>query len=161
MIAFAWIIGLALLTRFFAGVEEQQINPNQFPAGSVDISGSHEVVLKQNRYGHYVLNATINGHEATMLLDTGATDVVVSDDLARDIGLRRGPAGYAMTANGRVKIYQTTIDQLQIGSILLHSVPASINPAMDGGGVLLGMSALKQLEFSQRGNELTLRLLTP
>jgi aspartyl protease family protein len=36
-------------------------------------------------------------------------------------------------------------------------VRASINPAVDNIGILLGMSVLKQLEFTQRGDTLILR----
>ncbi|MCL6415984.1 retroviral-like aspartic protease family protein [Aestuariirhabdus sp. Z084] len=159
MMAVAWIIGLVLLTRYFAGVEEQLYNPNATPATQTDIQGNPELVLKQNRYGHYVLGGTINGHNATLLLDTGATAVVVASDLAKEIGLKRGLPSYAQTANGRVQVYNTRIDQLKLGNILLHDVSATINPAMHGNEVLLGMSALRQLEFTQRGEELTLRLL--
>ncbi len=160
MMAIAWIIGLALLTRYFSNVEEQQYNPNATPQSRIDEQGVPELVLQQNRFGHYILGGTINNHNATLLLDTGATAVVVADQLARKIGLKRGAAGYANTANGRVKVYNTRIQSLQIGDIALYDVPASINPAMQGDEVLLGMSALRQLEFTQRGNTLTLRPLS-
>jgi aspartyl protease family protein len=39
----------------------------------------------------------------------------------------------------------------------LQQVRASINPNMQGNEVLLGMSFLKHLEFTQRGDSLTLR----
>ncbi|RRJ83538.1 TIGR02281 family clan AA aspartic protease [Aestuariirhabdus litorea] len=161
MIAIAWIIGLALLTRYFAGVEEQQYNPNSTPQSRLDADGLPELVLRQNRFGHYLLTGAINGQPATLLLDTGATAVVVAESLARKAGLQRGVAGYANTANGRVRVFSTRIASLQMGEIVLYDVPASINPAMQGDEVLLGMSALRQLEFTQRGQELTLRPLPP
>ena len=52
-----------------------------------------------------------------------------------------------------------TIAELQIGDILLTGVRASINPAMTGNTVLLGMSALRHVEFTQRGDQLTLRYI--
>ena len=54
---------------------------------------------------------------------------------------------------------QTEINKLSIGQITLYNVDANINPGMQSGHVLLGMSALKQLEFTQRGNTLILRTL--
>jgi len=48
----------------------------------------------------------------------------------------------------------------QLGEILLHDVAALITPGMDGDEVLLGMSALKQLEFTQRDGTLVLRQTT-
>ncbi len=62
-----------------------------------------------------------------------------------------------MTANGLVTVYETRVEQLTIGGIELSNIKASINPAMSPPGVLLGMSALEQIEFNQKGDSLTLR----
>jgi aspartyl protease family protein len=61
------------------------------------------------------------------------------------------------TANGQVTVIKTLIKELRIGSIVLYDVAANINPGMKSDEILLGMSALKRVEFSQRGKELTLR----
>ena len=58
-----------------------------------------------------------------------------------------------------VTVYSTSVDELLIGNIVLHDVQASITPSMPGDTILLGMSALKQIEFTQRDNTLTLRQL--
>lgn len=156
-----WIIGLLLLTQFFAGQEKSWRNPNQTPEYRTTQAGAQEVVLQRNRQGHYIVSGSINNHAAEFLLDTGATDVVISGDLAERFGLKRGFRGIATTANGNVTVYATHIDQLSIGNITLYQVDASINPAMDDL-ILLGMSALKQLELTQRDDTLTLRYyLTP
>mgnify|MGYP006185209835 CR=1 FL=1 len=59
-----------------------------------------------------------------------------------------------------VDAWRSRIARLQLGDIVLHDIPASIVPGMDKSGagteILLGMSALKQLEFHQQGNQLTL-----
>jgi len=62
-----------------------------------------------------------------------------------------------LTANGIVEVRDTTIETLQLGSIRLSNIRASINPGMVGEEILLGMSALKDLEFTQRGSKLTLK----
>lgn len=152
----AVVIGMAMLTWFFAGVEERQYNPNADPE-SVIFAKSVEVPLKRNRFGHYLVNGQINGKEVAFLLDTGATDVVVPEDTAQRLKLAYGRKGRAMTANGPVTIYQTRINELQIGEIRLYDVNASINPAMSDTAILLGMSALGKIEFTQSGNTLTLR----
>lgn len=156
MFAIALILGIATLTLFFGGALERQHNPNQDPR-SVMNAESIEVNLKRNRQGHYVVTGTINNRAVEFLLDTGATDVVVPEAMASDLHLRRGRRGRAMTANGPVEIYETTIDQLKIGEIVLYNVKASINPGMAPPEVLLGMSALGQVEFIQTGDSLTLR----
>ena len=156
MLTIGAILGMAMLTWFFSGVEENQRNPNRDP-DSLIFQETVEVPLKRNRQGHYMVNGSINGRDVEFLLDTGATDVVVPEATARRLGLSYGRQGRAMTANGPVTIYQTHIDDLQIGGIHLRDIDASINPGMGSGAILLGMSALGKIEFSQSGNTLTLR----
>lgn len=149
------VLGMILLTFFFGGVEENQRNPNSDPT-SLIFSESIEVPLKRNRQGHYMLVGQINGEDVEFLLDTGATDVVVPESIARRLGLPYGGRGRAMTANGPVTIYQTRIEELHLGEIRLTNINASINPSMEGA-ILLGMSALGQIEFSQQADTLTLK----
>ncbi|MFP6809397.1 MAG: TIGR02281 family clan AA aspartic protease [Pseudomonadales bacterium] len=156
MFAVAFILGIAMLTMFFGEVEKRQHNPNQNP-DSVSTDQLIEVNLQRNRQGHYVVSGTINNRPVEFLLDTGATDVVVPAALADRLMLKRGRPGMAMTANGSVKIYATSIDQLKIGDIVLYNVKASINPGMAPPSILLGMSALGRIEFIQSGDSLTLR----
>lgn len=157
MMTLAWIIGLLLLTKAFDFWGEKQINPNQAPVSSVSAEGVREVVLQRNRFHHYVSSGQINGSEVQFMLDTGASDVVVPAQLAARLQLSKGLAGYAKTANGRIKIYSTTLDTLRIGDIALYNVRAAINPHMSGDEVLLGMSALRSIDFVQKGDKLTLR----
>ncbi len=157
MLISSFILGLAGLTFFFEGKLRQQSNPNRNPLSMELLSGIREVVLQQNRQGHYVANGTINDVAVTFLLDTGATDVAIPETIATQAGLQRGTASRAATANGVVTVYSTRVDELTIGNIVLEGVNASITSSMVGNTILLGMSALKQIEFSQRGSELTLR----
>ena len=156
MLVLAWVVGLALAAHWFSGIEQERRNPNQNPDSQV--SGNVvEVRLEDNRNGHYVLSGEINGVLVTLLLDTGATMVAVPSDLALDLGLTRGAPFMVSTANGMAQSYRTRIDTLRIGEILLHDVAAAIVPGMGGNEILLGMSALRQLDFTQRGGELVLR----
>ena len=116
-----------------------------------------EVVLKRNPNGHYLAGGEINGVRVTFLLDTGATDVAISEELAKRLDLRRGAVRLSRTANGTVRSWNTVLDDVKLGSIRLGNVRASILPTMHAGEVLLGMSFLKQLELVQRGNMLTLK----
>ena len=136
----------------------QQINPNRDPVSYSSATGS-EVRLKRNRMGHYVTAGVINGQPVTFLLDTGATDVSVPAHLARSLSLVPGYRQLARTANGTIEVAQTEISTLAIGTIELRNVDANLNPGMQGDQILLGMSALKQLEFTQRGDWLILRSL--
>lgn len=158
MLLVGWLIVLGLLTLVFNQWQEQRLNPNQQPLTQLSASGQKEVVLQRNRYGHYVTSGLINGHDVTLLLDTGATTVAVPENLAGQLGLKKMARGTASTANGLAEIYYTRIDSLSIGDIELRDISASINPGMNHDGtVLLGMSVLKNIEFTQRGDQLTLR----
>lgn len=159
MLVASCVIGLGLLTLFFDDILGRQYNPNRRPASQLLVDGGAEVILQRNRQGHYVMTGRINDIRATFLLDTGATDVVISEALADRAGLPEGLPTQAMTANGVVTVYSTSVPVLEMGEIALYDVRASINPAMQNDTVLLGMSALRHVEFSQRGDTLTLRLL--
>lgn len=74
-----------------------------------------------------------------------------------DLGLKRGRAVMVNTANGLTESYSTVIESLVLGDIRLHGVAAGIVPGMQGDEILLGMSALRQLDFSQQGGQLILR----
>lgn len=157
MIAAGFIVGLGLLTTLFDGILDNARNPNSNPESSINAFGETEVVLQSNRQGQYVMTGSINNLPTEFILDTGATDVVIPPGLAEAAGLEYGYQSQAMTANGLVNIYSTTIDELTLGAITLNNVRASINPAMHESMVLLGMSALRQVEFNQQGSQLTLR----
>ena len=83
--------------------------------------------------------------------------MVIPVGIAQNLKLKKGRSSIARTANGSVKVYRTRIDRLTMGDIVLENVAASINPGMQGQAVLLGMSALSQVEFVQSGNELRIR----
>ena len=156
MLIIAWLMIFILLGLFFKEVLDQQTNPNTQPLSQGN-QQLVEVVLLPNRQHHYIVSGLVNQQPVTFLLDTGATDVVVPETVARRLGLNKGATQFATTANGTVTVYNTVIDQLGIGDIKLQQLRASINPAMDGEVILLGMSALKQVEFTQSNGTLILR----
>ncbi|MBL4828210.1 MAG: TIGR02281 family clan AA aspartic protease [Spongiibacteraceae bacterium] len=156
MFILAWGVLLVLLAFFFDDWLGKQQNPNQTPSSS-NKGGTIEVILLPNQRHHYIVNGMINDHPVVFLLDTGASDVVIPQQLAKKIGLQRGPKHYASTANGTISVYHTQLDKVQIGEITLRDIKASINPSMDESVVLLGMSALRKVEFAQRGDTLILR----
>lgn len=156
MLILVWIIAFVGLTLFFGNWEKKQYNPNTDPRSQKD-GISTSVTLKRNRFQHYIASGKINGSQVIFLLDTGATDVVVPAGLAAKLGLEKGREGLVQTANGTVTVWKTRLESLELGSIKLYDVRAAINPGMDGQEVLLGMSALKHLEFTQSGDTLTIR----
>ena len=159
MIILAWILGLGLLTYFFNSFLDRQHNPNQQLVSRMSESGIPEVSLRRNRSDHYVASGEINGQSVRFLLDTGASDVVIPENIAEHLGLRKGAPLSYQTANGMVTGYRTTLDSVVLGPLKLLGVPASINPHFQSNDILLGMSVLKRLEFTQRGDTLTIKPL--
>ena len=152
-----WTLLFALSGMFFNQLLNHDRNPNQQVKSYVDANGVREVVLKRNRMGHYNVTGFINGRAVEFMLDTGATDIAIPASLARDLHLHRLSQMRYSTANGTVYNYTTRLNAVRVGNIVLHDLPASINSNMDNGIVLLGMSFLKKIEFSQRGDILILR----
>ncbi|MFC3607716.1 retropepsin-like aspartic protease family protein [Stutzerimonas tarimensis] len=156
MLVLAWVAGLYLATQFFSEWEFSRLNPNLTPE-SQRTGEFIEVTLSGNAQGHFVAAGRINGERVTFLLDTGATDVAVPARLAEQLGLSRGQPQPVMTASGPSTGYRTRIERLELGDIVLNGVPALLIPDFDSPVVLLGMSALKQLEFTQRAGTMLLR----
>ncbi len=151
-----WVLLVIMLTYLFRNILDRQHNPNQELASRV--TGEYaEVVLKRNKFGHYVASGKINGQPVVFMLDTGATHVAVPARVAGRLGLKRGRKRIYQTANGPAAAWATVLDSVSLGDIEVRDVRASINPQMDNEEILLGMSFLKQIEFTQRGDLLILR----
>ncbi len=156
MIVIAWIIFLIMLYLIFDDQLLQRNNPNQNIVTTVN-GYQKEIVLQRNAYGHYVSSGTINNHEVTFLLDTGASDVAIPESVADEIGLEKGQTIIIKTANGNTKAYRTHLDHVAIGDIRLYDLNATILGNITGDEVLLGMNFLKHFEIIQRGRTLTIR----
>ena len=156
MILLGWLLALGLLTYYFDQWLERRENPNFSPIATTE-GGINQVVLERNYQHHYLTRGTINQVPVTFLVDTGATTVAIPKHLAEQLGLAPGALQMSTTANGVVETRATIIDELTLGSITLHDVPANINPGMRGDEILLGMSALKNIEFTHKNGVLTLK----
>ena len=158
MLVLAFVVTIGLATLFFGDVLEKQRNPNQQFENTINAEGIPEIVLQQNRHGHYLATGSINDHSVDFLLDTGATDVAIPGKLAKRLNLKPGAEIQVSTANGIILARMTRLDRVDLGTISLRNVKATINPYMDENDeILLGMSFLRKLEMIQRGETLILR----
>lgn len=109
--------------------------------------------------GHYYLTLELDGVPVRFVVDTGATDIVLSDKDAERVGIARDEmmyTGQARTANGVVRTARTWIDEMKLGEIVDANVPVWVTEG-DMHGSLLGMAYLQRFERIQiSGNELTL-----
>ncbi len=120
-----------------------------------------DVEIVRGQGGDFSIGAHINGVKIPMVLDTGATSVVLTQDAARAAGLPIEILNYSVnidTANGRTKAAPVTLDRLAVGSLIERSVPALVVQHAQLKNNLLGMSFLNRLQsWEVRGDRLRLR----
>jgi aspartyl protease family protein len=107
------------------------------------------VEIARGQSGEFALQAKINGVKAPMVIDTGATSVVLTYETAKAAGLPLELLEYDVdveTAGGHTKAARLTLDRLAIGKLVERSVPALVVPRGQMKTNLLGMSFLDRLE---------------
>jgi len=96
-----------------------------------------------------------------MVLDTGASSVVLTPEAAKAAGLPLEVLSYSVTietANGRARAAPVMLDRIAVGSILERSVPALVAQPGQLRVSLLGMSFLNRLEgWDVRNDRLRMR----
>lgn len=122
------------------------IQRDVLPRQSVVSSGVVEVPRRGD--GHYYLTLRINDAPVEFVVDTGATDVVLTTQDARKVGIDPDNLdfiGTAMTANGRVRTAPTRVDTAVLGDITVENLKVYVNEGMMDTS-LLGMSYLRRFE---------------
>ncbi len=119
------------------------------------------VEIARARGGSFSVATQVNGARVDMMLDTGASAVVLTQEAARAAGLPLEVLNYSVqvdTANGRTRAAPVTLDRLSIGGITERSVPALIAQPGQLRVSLLGMSFLNRLQrWEVRGDRLSMR----
>lgn len=108
-----------------------------------ETESAHRVIrIKADSRGHYVVKGIADGVPLEFMIDSGATNIVLTKADARR--LNTGPLRFDVTtstANGTVKSAEMTIGTLTVGSYTLTGAPALVNGGeLDGS--LLGMTWL-------------------
>jgi aspartyl protease family protein len=162
--ALLWgVVGLLLIAGYSYKFELREAGDRvlaQLVPGHV-ISHGRTVEVARTSGGDFAISAQINGVRVPMILDTGASSVVLSRDDAKAIGLPLEVLAYTVTietANGRTRAAPVTIDRIAIGSLLERSVEALVAQPGQLRTSLLGMSFLNRLRsWEVSGDRLLLR----
>jgi aspartyl protease family protein len=107
-----------------------------------------EVAIPADARGHFFVQAHVNGTSVRMMVDTGATGVVLSREDARRVGINPHPSEFTArtsTANGIVPVAPIVLNEVAVGQISVRDVPALVHPDSHFQGGLLGMSFLSRL----------------
>ena len=125
------------------------------------MSRSRVVEVTRGGQGNFAVAAHLNNARISMVLDTGASSVVLTQDAAKAAGLPVEVLTYTVsieTANGRTRAAPVTLNSLAVGGITERSVPALIAQPGQLRTNLLGMTFLNRLEsWEVRGDKLMMR----
>ncbi len=112
-------------------------------------------------HGQYVVYPSVDNYRVRMMVDTGASFVVLTDADARALGVRPERAAYSVglsTANGMVQGARTKLREVRLGDILVRDVDAIVLPAGALSISLLGTSFLRRLRsYEVQGGRMILR----
>jgi len=123
------------------------------------IAEGNQIEIPRRRDGHFYITAKLDGVDIDFIVDTGATEIVLSKADARRLGFNPDDLLFlnsARTANGEVGLALVVIEQLELGPLLDENIRAWVNEGeLDTS--LLGMSYLSLFQSIEiRGNELIL-----
>ncbi len=159
--ALLWVVILLSLVAAYAyrgEIMESRVAREIIPHRPVAVKGGR-VELHADVDGHFYAEGYVNGTPIRFIVDTGATDIVISKEDAERLGLPMLSLNYTrryQTASGIVRGAVVTLDYISVGSIRIDKVQASVNEG-DMRQSLLGMAFLKRLRgFRVEENTLTL-----
>jgi aspartyl protease family protein len=119
------------------------------------------VELARTGAGDFQVATQVNNARVAMVLDTGASTVMLTRDAAAAAGLPVEMIKYNVnveTANGRTYAAAAVIDRIAVGGIVERAVPALIAQPGTLKTSLLGMSFLSRLDgWEVRGDRVVMR----
>lgn len=165
LIAFALVVGYSF--RDEVSYVTQRVAGELLPPGETVVYGAGEhgeraVRVRRRPDGHFSIHSQVNGASVTMMVDTGASTIVLRTADARLAGIDVDRLNYAVpvqTANGTAYAAAVRLRHVAIGPIRLDGVDALVARPGVLNESLLGMNFLRRLrsyEFS--GEFLTLRI---
>ncbi len=119
--------------------------------GHATVTGDNRIELPRHLDGHYYLRAEVNGKPVDFMIDTGASNIVLTQKDADLVGLDPATLAYtgrALTANGEVRTAPVRLDSFEVGPIHDSGVAAVVNQGeLDVS--LLGMEYLQRYSSVQ------------
>jgi aspartyl protease family protein len=158
-VAIALVLVVAYAYRFELRATGDRVLAELVPGLPITHGGAVEIARSRN--GEFQVAAQVNGAAVPMVLDTGASAVVLTHEAAQAAGLPLDFIRYTVnidTANGRTQAAAVTLDQIKVGGIVERGVPALIAQPGQLKTSLLGMSFLNRLDgWEVRGGKLMMR----
>jgi aspartyl protease family protein len=145
----------------FAGRLAGELIPGSALIVEENPGGPVEVKIRKRLDGHFTAKVEVNGKPISMIVDTGASTVVLRPEDAKKAGIDTSGLSYTvpvLTANGRTIAARVRLESVSLGPLTRQKVEALVAQPDALTESLLGMSFLSRLrsyEFS--GDFLTLR----
>jgi aspartyl protease family protein len=120
-------------------------------------TASARVVLTADGQGHFMPPGQINGRAVQFMVDTGASQVILSESDARRIDLKfeQGQPVRVSTANGNATGYSVRLSSVKVGDVQAYDVAAIVLP-QPMPFILLGNSFLTRFQMQRTNDQLTL-----
>lgn len=130
--------------------------PTSVGGGGAAASGTR-IVLSADSGGHFMVQGQINGKATTMVVDTGATGVVIAENEAQRMGLKyaNGLPMKVSTANGVVPAWYFKIGTLKVGDVVVYDVDGVVTTG-SMPYVLLGNSFLGRFQMTRTNDQMVL-----
>lgn len=129
------------------------LNLLQNSSGSVN---KITIPIEKNTTSIVVRNILFNNKtSANLILDTGATNTLISHSLARQLGLNTAaaPKITMLTVNGKVQAPMVNIDSIKINGLEARNIKVVVHDIGDSGtSGLLGMSFLNHFKMTMDRN---------
>lgn len=142
-------------------VAGELLPPGTALRGEPQVVGEHSVRIRKRSDGHFMVKTETDGVALSMLVDTGASTVVLKPADAQRLGINIERLRYGVpvqTANGTTYAASVRLSRLAIGNIVLEDVDALVAKPGTLKDNLLGMSFLSRLRSYEFTSEyLTLR----
>jgi aspartyl protease family protein len=131
--------------------------PVSIGSGGAAGSTGTRLVLSPNSGGHFIVQGQINGKATTMVVDTGATGVVIAESEAQRMGLKynTGLPMKVSTANGVVPAWYVKLGTVRVGDITSYDVDGVVTSG-SMPYVLLGNSFLSRFQMTRTNDQMVL-----
>ncbi|MFL6723694.1 MAG: TIGR02281 family clan AA aspartic protease [Sphingomicrobium sp.] len=155
----AWVAIFGLVFAIFSFRSEFMAIGHRLKAEAIGtpIQSGDELRIPMSDDGHFWVEASVNGHQAPFLIDSGASVTTISSETADIAGIETGMrVALVETANGTVGMRKARAGSFSVGSIQRSDFPIQVNDHDDSN--VLGMNFLSSLEtWRVEGNYLVLR----
>jgi aspartyl protease family protein len=140
----------------------QELQPGSVQTLSPGTAGRGAVVsIRKTGEGHFIAKTQVNGKSIRMIVDTGASTVVLRPEDAKKAGIQVSALDYTVpveTANGRAFAARVRLERVSLGELTLEKVEALVTRPGALQQSLLGMSFLSRLRsYEFTGNKLLMK----